>query len=223
MRRRAAFTVAVAAIRQGVSHAQRTLASSFLSYPCRSVGFVITGEVSAALAQLRQSVDAMLAAPSDALAATDLASVIESIEVQRRRLEAVDQKLLGAASAAGVAAEFGRAGLADVLSCLLRVDPREARARVTRATDLGPRCSLTGEPLEPVLPVAAEAVAAGAVSGEQVDVIVACLDKIPPTAPAAAWPIAERVLVEAAPVEGPRQLRRTAAELLARLDPDGVE
>src|SRR3954463_4364931 len=196
MRRRAAFTVAVAvaAIRQGVSHAQRTLASSFLSYPCRSVGFVITGEVSAPLAQLRQGVDAMLAAPLDALAAAELASVIESIEVQRRRLEAVDQKLLATASSAHLPAELGRAGLADVLSCLLRVDPREARARVTRAIDLGPRCSLTGEPLEPVLPVAAEAVAAGAVSAEQVDVIVACLDKIPPTAPAAAWPVAEKPL-----------------------------
>src|SRR4051794_520430 len=85
-----------------------------LSDPCRSVGFVITGEVSAALAQLRQGVEAVLSAPVDALAAADLASVIESVETERRRLEAVDQKLLAAASVAGVAAEFGRAGLADV-------------------------------------------------------------------------------------------------------------
>src|SRR4051794_41334281 len=193
-----------------------------LSDPRRSVGFVITGEVSA-VAQLCAAVDALLAEPVDGLAARELASLIESVEVQRRRLEAVDQKLLAGAWSAHLPAELGRAGLADVLSCLLRVDVREARARVTRATDLGPRCSLTGEPLEPVLPVAAEAVGAGVVSGEQVDVIVACLEKIPPTAPAAAWPIAERVLVEAARFEGPRQLRRTAAELLARLDPDGIE
>src|SRR4051794_20993827 len=193
-----------------------------LSDPRRSVGFVITGEVSA-VAQLCAAVDALLAEPVDGLAARELASLIESVEVQRRRLEAVDQKLLAGAWSAHLPAELGRAGLADVLSCLLRVDVREARARVTRATDLGPRCSLTGEPLEPVLPVAAEAVGAGVVSGEQVDVIVACLEKIPPTAPAAAWPIAEKLLVQAARFEGPRQLRRTAAELLARLDPDGVE
>src|SRR3954454_23484132 len=182
-----------------------------------------SGEIASTLDRLRADVDDLLAAPFDGLAATDLASVIESVEVQRRRLEAVDQKLLATASSAHLPAELGRAGLADVLTCLLRVDPREARARGTRATDLGPRRSLTGEALEPVLPVAAEAVAAGAVSGEQVDVIVSCLEKIPPTAPAAPWPVAEKLLVEAARFEAPRQLRRTAAELLARLDPDGVE
>src|SRR4051794_7569057 len=181
-----------------------------LSDPRRSVGFVITGEVSA-VAQLCAAVDALLAEPVDGLAARELASLIESVEVQRRRLEAVDQKLLATASSAHLPAELGRAGVADVLSCLLRVDPREARARVSRAVDLGPRCSLTGEPLEPVLPVAAEAVAAGAGWAEQVDVIVACLEKIPPTAPAAAWPVAEKLLVEAARFETPRQLRRTAS------------
>src|SRR3954453_4925783 len=103
---------------------------------------MINGGISSAVAQLRAGVDALLAEPVDGLAAAKLASVIESVEVQRRRLEAGDQKLLAAASAAGVAAEFGRAGLADVLTCLLRVDPREARARVSRALDLGPRRSL---------------------------------------------------------------------------------
>src|SRR4051794_17232156 len=180
-------------------------------------------DVAAAVAQLRAGVDALLGAPGEGLAATELASVLEAVEVQRRRLEAVDQRLLAAASTAGVAAAFGQAGVADVLTSLLRIDPREARARVSRAVDLGPRRALTGEPLEPLLPVTAQAVARGAVSAAQVGVIVGCLERIPPAAPAAAGPVAERLLVEAARFEAPRQLRRTAAELLTRLDPDGVE
>src|SRR4051794_41964876 len=130
------------------------------------------GDGWAAVALLRAGVDALLGAPVERLAATDLASVLEAVEVQRRRLEAVDQRLLAAASSAGVAAAFGQAGVADVLTSLLRIDPREARARVSRAVDLGPRRALTGEPSEPLLPVTADAVAARAVSAAQTDGIV---------------------------------------------------
>src|SRR3954468_23862575 len=181
------------------------------------------GDVAAAVALLRAGVDALLGAPVEGLAATELASVLEAVEVQRRRLEAVDQRLLAAAASAGVAAVFGQAGVADVLTSLLRIDPREARARVGRAGDLGPRRGVDGGPLAPLLPVTADAVAAGAVSAAQVEVIVDCLERIPPAAPAAAGPVAGRVLVEAARFEAPRLLRRTAAELLPRLDPDGLE
>src|SRR4051794_41588384 len=165
-------------------------------------------DVAAAVAQLRAGVDALLGAPVDGLAATELASLLEAIEVQRRRLEAVDQRLLAAASMAGVAAAFGQAGVADVLTSLLRIDPREARARVGRAVGLGPRRALTGGRLAPLLPVTADAVAAGAVSAAQVEVIVGCLERIPPAAPAAAGPVAERLLGEAARVGAPPPLRR---------------
>jgi len=135
----------------------------------------------------------------------------------------VDQRLLAGASSAGVASLFGQPGLAGVLSTVLRIDVPEARRRVARAGDLGPRRALTGEGLAPILPLAAAAVAAGEVSGAQADVILGCLEQIPAAAPAVAWPVAERVLVEAARCEAPRGLRRTASELLARLDPDGLE
>src|SRR4051794_41440682 len=173
------------------------------------------GDAAAAVAQLRAGVDALLGAPVDGLAATELASVLEAVEVQRRRLEGVDQRLLAAASTVGVAAAFGLAGVADVLTCLLRIDPREARARVSRAVDLGPRRALTGEPLAPLLPVTADAVARGAVSAAQTEVIVDCLERIPPSAPAAAGPVAERLLVEAARVGGPGAVGRTPAQLPA--------
>jgi hypothetical protein len=103
---------------------------------------------------------------------------------------------------------------------VLRIDAREARLREARALDCGPRATLTGEALAPVLPQVAAAIASGEVSAEQVDVIVEAIGKIPDTAPVEAVPVVEGVLVEAARFEAPRALRRTAHELLARLAPD---
>src|SRR3954453_13092928 len=184
---------------------------------------MITGAVDEAVALLRAGVDALLAVPVDGLEAVEFVRVIEAVEVQRRRLEAVDQRLLAGASAAGVASLFGQPGLAGALASLLRIDVVEARRRVARAVDLGPRRALTGEPLAPILPLAAQAAADGELSGAQADVVIQCLEKIPASAPAAAWAVAERVLVEAARHEGPRSLHRTWVELIARLDPDGLE
>ena len=184
---------------------------------------MITGAVDEAVALLRAGVDALLAAPVEGLDAAGFVPLLAAVEVQRRRLEAVDQRLLAGATVAGVASLFGPPGLAGVLASVLRIDGPEARRRVARAGDLGPRRALTGEALEPILPTAAHAAAEGVISGAQADVIIQCLERIPATAPAAAWPVAEQLLVEAARAEGPRCLRRTAIELLARLDPDGLE
>ncbi len=184
---------------------------------------MITGAVGEAVTLLRRAVDALLAVPVQGLEAAGFVSLLEVVEGQRRRLEALDQRLLAGAASAGVASLFGQPGLAGVLASVLRIDAVEARRRVARAGDLGPRRSLTGEVLGPILPTAAEAVAAGELSGAQADVVIRCLERIPAAAPAAAWPVAEQVLVQAATVEGPRMLGRTAEALLARLDPDGRE
>ena len=183
----------------------------FLSEGRSSVGFVIGGRVGAVVEQVAAGIDALLALPLDG---DDVPELVRAVEVQRRRFEAVDQRLI---------AELTRAGHRDALAALTGIDAREARAREKRAGDLGPRHALTGEPIEPILPRVAAAVERGEVSAAQADVIIACLERIPPTAPARAWPVAEGLLVEAARVEPPRVLRRTAEELLARLDPDGLE
>jgi hypothetical protein len=54
-------------------------------------------------------------------------------------------------------------------------------------------------------------------------VIIGCLEHIPAGVAPAAGPVAEQVLLEAAEHEHPGALARTAALLLARLDPDGRE
>lgn len=69
----------------------------------------------------------------------------------------------------------------------------------------------------------AAAVLDGEISAAHAGVIAGCVDAIPAEIAAEAAPIAERMLVEAARHEHPGQLAKTAALLLARLDPDGIE
>jgi hypothetical protein len=172
---------------------------------------------------LAAAVDALMSVELDGLSAVELAGVLADVEVQRRRLAAVDHRLLAEVGELGVAGEYGRTGAVDLLVNLLRVTPREARARIERAQDLGPRRALTGEPLAPLFPATAAAVGAGANSAQHADVIADCLEHVSRIASAEVTDAAEALLVDAARREQPRQLARTAALLLARLDPDGIQ
>ncbi|MGA9857609.1 MAG: DUF222 domain-containing protein, partial [Solirubrobacteraceae bacterium] len=140
---------------------------------------VVGGGVVEAVGLLRAAVDALLAADLTALSSTELTALLSAVEVQRRRGEAVDQRLLAEAVERGVAGEFGRTSPVDLLVELLRVSPREATARVGRARDLGPRRAVSGERLEPVLPVTAAAVAEGVLGAEHASVIVRAVAAIP--------------------------------------------
>lgn len=172
---------------------------------------------------LRASVDALLSADLTATSSEQYTEVVTELETERRRLEAVDQRMLAELVERGLAGEYCRYSPADLLVTLLQVAPTEAKARVERARDLGPRRTITGLPLEPILPATADAVRAGEISSGHVAVISDCLDRIPAQLSVEASPVVERLLIKAAHHEHPRQLARTAALMLARLDPDGPE
>jgi hypothetical protein len=104
----------------------------------------------------------------------------------------------------------------------LRVSPAEAKGRVARALDLGPRQTLTGAPLDPILPQVSAAHRDGDLCVEQVRVITHCLDRIPTAAGAAVLVEAERFLVDQAGHVDARTLAAIAHRLLATLDPDGT-
>ena len=175
------------------------------------------------LASVRAGIDLMLSSPSAGLSSTELTALIVELEVQRRRLEAVDQIVVAEIVDRGVAGEYARTSPAELLSTLLRISPVEAKGRVNRARDVGPRRAFTGEPLAPIMPVVAAAVVAGEISAAHTAVITRCLEAIPGGLADDVVPVAERVLVEAARHEHPGQLARTAVQLLARIDPDGAE
>lgn len=173
--------------------------------------------------QLRRAVATLQATQTDALAGPELTGLLVDLEVLRRQLDAIDQRLVAEIDRQGAFYEYGCTATPGLLTHLLNVSPYEAKARVARARDLGPRRGLTGEPLEPILPVSAAAVQAGQISCGHVDVIAKCLDRIPAEISYEASAAAEQFLVTAAKHEHPGQLKRSAQLLLAHLDPDGVQ
>jgi hypothetical protein len=180
-------------------------------------------QTSSAVEALSAAVDALIGTQLGSLTAVEVTGLLAGIEAQRRRLEAVDQQLVAEVGERGIAGEYARTGPADLLVNLLRVSPREARARVGRSIDLGPRRAVTGEPLPPIFPTVADAVSAGEISASHTDVIASALDRVSLVAKPEVLPVTEQLLVEAARHEHPRQLAKTAQLLLARLDPDGLE
>jgi hypothetical protein len=179
-------------------------------------------QTSDAVQALCAAVDALMQVPLSVLPAAAVTGLLTELETQRRRLEAVDQRLLSEIGERGIAGEYAQASPVDLLVTCLRVSPAEAKARVERARDLGPRRALSGQVLEPIFPQVAEAVRAGELSARHAEVITACIDRISAVAHPATT-VAEGFLVEAARHENPRQLAATARLLLARLDPDGLE
>ncbi|WP_375491527.1 DUF222 domain-containing protein [uncultured Jatrophihabitans sp.] len=175
------------------------------------------------MAGLRAGADALLSCDLEALSSLELTGLLAEVEVQRRRLAAVDQRLVGAVHKRGVAGEYARGSSVDLLITLLRVAPGEAKARVEQALDMGPRHSLTGEPLGPVFPLVAAAQAAGEISAAHARAVTTSVYAIPPALATEAAPVAEQLLVKASRHCEPGLVARTGRELLARLNPDGVE
>src|SRR5438309_9794095 len=112
---------------------------SFLS--CRPIGAGIVvpprdnwcmdaGPVADAVALLRAAVDGLLAASLSSSSSVEVATLLSSLETERRRLEAVDQRLLAEVTERGVAGDYARTSPADLLITTLRVSPAEARARL---------------------------------------------------------------------------------------------
>ena len=157
-----------------------------------------------------------------ALADDDLVEVIRLAERSRRQLEALDSVLIAELEARNLAGRYVLRGTKQLLSGLLNLSPTESSTRVRHAHDLGPRATLTGELLPPLLPVTAAARADGALTGRQVEVIISAMARLR----AAQLPVerqadAEAFLVDQARCFDAATLSGIARRLLDTLDPDG--
>jgi Domain of unknown function (DUF222)/HNH endonuclease len=194
-----------------------------LSYLRISVRFVDVTGVGSAVAVLSAAVDGLLSLDLTRVASVELTEVLAGVERERRRLEAVDVRLVGEVDQRAVAGEYARTSTADLLVSLLRIGRGEARARVNRSIDLGPRRPVSGgELLQPTFPLVAAALTAGDISATHAEVITDCLDRIPAVLAPGAAPVAEQLLVDTARHCEPAALARTGRDLLTRLDPDGI-
>ncbi|UQX87154.1 HNH endonuclease [Jatrophihabitans telluris] len=151
----------------------------------------------------------------------ELAAELRAVEGLRRRLDAVEAALVAVVDSRGMAAEVGARSTADLLVATLRFSPAQARRRVAIARALCPRLGLSGAALPPVVPVLARAYRNGAVSTEQVTVVLEVLDKIPAEVGTDGFDRAAEVLTELAHQAGPRELSLAGQRLLDTIDPDG--
>jgi hypothetical protein len=157
----------------------------------------------------------------DALTSPELRDLLLRRERMYRSQPAVDHKLINQLAKQTTPQELGGTSWVNVLSIVLGISVSEARRRITEAEDLGPRTTLTGEPLEPRLPKTAEAQAAGTINAEHVKVIRSFFQHLPNTVDVETREAAEAQLASIATGLGPTQFQQAADRLAYLLNQDG--
>lgn len=154
------------------------------------------------------------------------AEVLDELRTVERESRVVWARMLDTIAEIGARDLAGPAGFgstARLLADMLHLSRGEAGRRVASAAVLGPRRAVTGDVLEPTLPVLAAAVADGSVNPEQVRVITKVLDAVPATVSPDERALVEKTLTDHARDFDPTALARVGARLLDHLDPDGPE
>ncbi|MCW2539079.1 MAG: endonuclease [Frankiales bacterium] len=152
----------------------------------------------------------------------DLLAELRSLEVAERRLASARHARVAELDRRDLARPLGATNVKNLLVAMLRISPAEAKRRVTAAHALSERVSMVGQLLVPVLPSVASAAGEGAISPEQVGLIIGALDELPDLFPVEEFERAEQVLTTAARECDPKQLAAVATRLIDTVLPDGV-
>lgn len=171
------------------------------------------------LADVAGGIDAARSGVAD-LRGHELIAVVRAAEEVFRRAHALALAAAAAVVTSGTATEQGFVTPALLLGSVLRLSTHEARTRVGHAGLVGPGRTLTGEPLGPELPVAADAVAEGAIGPAHLTIVVDTLGQLPPSVGSVERAAAEEALVDAARRFDPTRLRAVADRVLTHLHPD---
>jgi Domain of unknown function (DUF222) len=160
----------------------------------------------------------------DHLAADDMVAAWQRFERIRNRLPLVDHSLIANAEASDLAREYCSCTITQFLIRVLQLSYGEAASRVRAAAAVGPRTSMLGEHLEPVLPRLAALQRDGAVTPDKVAIVERAMHKLSrPGLDPDDVATAEELLTDHAPVLSPADLRRFAAAVVDAADPDGPE
>ncbi len=176
-----------------------------------------------AMANLRAAYDAFAASDFDALTRTELLSVMDDLETLTCRMPTQSHRLLTRLQAETTPKQMGAKSWNEVLRIRWRLSSAEASRRLHEAAELGPRQSLLGQPLAPVLPAVAAAQSAGLITGDHVTTIRDAVKNLPSWVDTITRAQFEVDLVRVAAGVGPKELRETAALRLFLLDQDGPE
>lgn len=177
-------------------------------------------EAMAAYDALEAALDRVEALPFAALTGREQLSMLVRHERFSRRTPITAHALLTLIGERAVPAEIGGA-LPAVLADRLRITRIEASARIRDAEVLGPRTSLTGEPLEPLWPATAAGQRAGEIGAGHVGEVRRFFKQLPGWVDAPTRERAERDLAKLAREYRPDELRVAAAVIADAINPDG--
>jgi hypothetical protein len=127
-------------------------------------------EIQEDYAELRAAVSRIQRHSYDSLTNPERLRLLEILEHETRRVQVPGHQLINQLVQQATPDELG-GKLTHALSDRLHISRAESARRVAEAADLGPRCALTGERLEPRLPATAAAQREGAIGAGQVAAI----------------------------------------------------
>ena len=174
------------------------------------------------LARMHAALDALATAELSGLSDEALLDYLRGKERLVRRLASLDHAAVVEIERRGLPGANFLRNSAVLLRGLLRLDPREAHARLAAARAAGARQALTGQPLPPIYPVVAAAQAAGEISERHARVIVDTVERLPEAAQAEHGERIESELVEFAHRFDPHQLATLARRIVYCYDQDGA-
>jgi Domain of unknown function (DUF222) len=177
-------------------------------------------DVVAVLDRLDAAVDDLAGLRFDALTTPERLRVLERLETAGRRLPVPGHALINQLRQQASEAELG-GKLSHALANRLRISRGEAARRIREADDLGPRQSVTGEPLPPRLAATAAGQRAGEIGAGHISVIRRFFEHLPCCVDAATREKVETKLTGHAAQFRPDQLVKLADKLADCLNPDG--
>ncbi|GAS88021.1 HNH endonuclease signature motif containing protein [Mycolicibacterium brisbanense] len=180
-------------------------------------------EVAAALAAVRAALDAVRGLPFGSLSPADLLDVCSGIQELRNLAPTVEHAAITALADQSTPARIGAKSWPEALRIRLRISHKEARRRVRDAITLGPRHTLTGQPVPPRRPATAAAQAGGWLTPDHIEELEKFFTACP------AWVDTQRrqhmqeKLVAVAASNCPDVLHTAITEALYLLNQDGEE
>lgn len=178
-------------------------------------------DLTTAVAAYVAAADALASADVGRSSPSELLEALHEVETASRRVPVMQHAALNRLAAETSPHDFGDTTLVKALAYRSRISTAEASRRFTRAANLGPRRSFTGEPLPPLLEHTAAAQAQGLIGDEHIKVIQSFFKKLPAHVDFATRKQVERELAELATQYGPEELSGLAEYTLAVLNPDG--
>jgi hypothetical protein len=176
--------------------------------------------VSAAFDTLDAAVDGVLGLDFEALTTRERLALLERCERVRRRLPAVEHPLINQLAHHASPEELG-GKLSHAVAAWTLISRGEAGRRIREAADLGPRRTITGEPLAPLLAGTSAGQREGKLGAGHVAVIRRFYHQLPGWVDTATRAQAEARLAKEGSQFRPEQIAGLADHLADCLNPDG--